>query len=654
LNNTALILLEFDKVKQRLKSYAVSSMGAALIEEIKPSVDINKIEAWLNETTEARRVIDKTSSIPLYSLNGIDNVMDKIGKTAALPPEDLAKISELLGVTQKIKKFMADKENLAPTISSYALSIFDFEDIKNEIDRCIMNGRIDDKASSVLSRLRKKIGIIEDRIKSKLENIIKSSTQSSYIQEALVSIRNGHYVIPVKKEYKKNVDGEVHDISASGSTIFIEPVEIRKYHDELKLLKIDEQKEEYKILSNLTNLIDENIREINISIEIMAYYDFLFAKGKFSKEIGGNSVSVNKDNYTKIVKGRHPLITKAPVPLDFEIGNGYNALIITGPNTGGKTVTLKTVGLLTIMVQSGLHVGANLGSNFAIYDDILVDIGDGQSIEQSLSTFSSHIRNIISIMECASKDTLVILDELGAGTDPGEGMGIAVSILEEVSAKNATIIATTHYSELKEFAQNKHGFKNGSMDFDLNTLKPLYKLNIGKAGESNAFLIALRLGMNKRIIERAHEVTYKEKKEYKNIEFKLDEVPVEAVKNEEVIKSYTEQTQNTKEKIRAKKKVEKQKIESKFNIGDCVYISTLKRTGIICELENSKGDFVVLVMKNRIVVNKKRLSLYTEAKDLYPENYDFDIIFETKENRKKKHIMDRKYVKGLTIETNKD
>jgi dsDNA-specific endonuclease/ATPase MutS2 len=257
-------------------------------------------------------------------------------------------------------------------------------------------------------------------------------------------------------------------------------------------------------------------------------------------------------------------------------------------------------------------------------------------------------------MECASKDTLVIFDELGAGTDPGEGMGIAVSILEEVSAKNATIIATTHYSELKEFAQNKPGFINGSMEFDLNTLKPLYKLNIGKAGESNAFLIALRLGMDKRIIERAHEVTYKEKKEYKNIEFKSQNKIDDVVKNEEVIKSFNEQIQNTKENIRAKKKVEKQKIESKFNLGDCVYISTLNRTGIICELENSKGDFTVLVMKKRIVVNKKRLSLYAEAKDLYPENYDFDIIFETKENRKKKHLMDRKYVKGLTIQRDKD
>lgn len=653
MNNTALNLLEFNKIKEMLKSYAVSERGKALIENIKPSTRLENIKTLLKETTEARLIIDKSSSIPLYSLNCIDAVTDKINKVSILTPEDIGKILEMLTASEKTKKFMSSKESFAPTVSSYALSIFSLDELRNEIARCIVDGRLDDRASSLLSKLRKKIHILEDRIKSKLENIVKSSTYHEYMQDTLVSIKNGHYVIPVKREYKKNINGEVHDVSASGSTVFVEPAEIKKYHEELNLLKAEEQKEEYRILSALTVMIGANLHEININIEVMSHYDFLFAKAKFSREIGGSSVSINKDNYIKIVKGRHPMITKKPVPLDFEIGNDYSSLIITGPNTGGKTVTLKTVGLLTIMVQSGLQVPVSPESNFAIFEDILVDIGDGQSIEQSLSTFSSHIRNIISILQCATKDTLVILDELGAGTDPGEGMGLAISILEEIAAKKSIIIATTHYSELKDFAKNTSGFRNGSMEFNLNTLKPLYKLNIGKPGESNAFLIALRLGMNKKIIERAHEITYKEKKSYEDVKSNITEKTNEAVKNQDIIYSYVERVETSKESIRAKKRVEKRNIKSSFNIGDCVYISTIKRTGIICEAENAKGDYAVLVMKKRIVVNKKRLSLYVESKDLYPENYDYDIIFETKENRKKRKLMNRKYVEGLQIEISK-
>lgn len=653
MNNTALELLEFNKIKEMLKNYAVSEKGKDLIENIKPSTDIKTIEVWLKEAAEARLIIDKSSSIPLHSLNGIDVLMEKINKSSILIPEDFEKILGLLIASQRTQKFMKDKESFAPIVSSYALSIFSLDELRIEVARCIVDSRIDDRASALLAKLRKKIRILEDKIKLKLENIIKSSTYHEYMQDALVSIKNGHYVIPVKREYKKNINGEVHDVSASGSTVFVEPAEIRKYHDELNLLKAEEQKEEYRILSTLTAMIAANVHEININIEVMSHYDFLFAKAKFSREIGGSSVSINKDNYIKIVKGRHPMITKKPVPLDFEIGKDYSSLVITGPNTGGKTVTLKTVGLLTIMVQSGLQVPVSPESNFAIFEDILVDIGDGQSIEQSLSTFSSHIRNIISILQCATKDTLVILDELGAGTDPGEGMGLAVSILEEIAAKNSIIIATTHYSELKDFAKNTPGFRNGSMEFDLNTLKPLYKLNIGKAGESNAFLIALRLGMKKKIIERAHEITYKEKKSYEDIKSDVTEKTNEAVKNQDIINSYVEHVETSKESVRAKKRVEKRNIKSTFNIGDCVYISTIKRTGIICEAENAKGDYAVMVMKKRIVVNKKRLSLYVESKDLYPENYDYDIIFETKENRKKRNLMNRKYVEGLQIEISK-
>lgn len=303
-----------------------------------------------------------------------------------------------------------------------------------------------------------------------------------------------------------------------------------------------------------------------------------------------------------------------------------------------------------MMAQSGIHVPVEDGSEFAVFVDVLVDIGDGQSIEQSLSTFSSHIKNIISILDNANKHTLVIMDEIGAGTDPGEGMGIAIAVLEELYMKKATILATTHYSEIKDFALNHEGFVNGCMEFDINTLKPLYKLNIGKPGESNAFLIALRLGMNKNIIERAHEVTYKEQKEYLEYKNEDKKESLEDVKESHINE---QQLQKYEEAKRLNKVYEKQKAEPMFSLGDCVYISFMNRTGIIYESENAKGEYGVLVMKKKLKINKKRLSLHIAKDELYPEDYDFDIIFETKENRKKKKTMDKKHIEGIEIELKK-
>jgi len=416
------------------------------------------------------------------------------------------------------------------------------------------------------------------------------------------------------------------------------------------MLKIQEENEVYRILSGLTALVETYQREISINMETMAQYDFAFAKAKYSRAMEGNTVKLNTGNYISIFGAKHPLIGPSAVPLDFTIGKDYRAFIITGPNTGGKTVALKTIGLLTMMVQSGLHVPVQEGSEFAVFTDIMADIGDGQSIEQSLSSFSSHIRNIKSIIDYAHSKTLVILDELGAGTDPGEGTGLAVSILETLYDKGATIVATTHFSEIKEFAKNKKGFKNGCMDFDINTLKPLYRLIIGKPGKSNAFLIALRLGIAGNIIERAHEVTYREKKVYGGELFgEHGPVVKEDIKD-------TEDTKNTKED---KKTLEyhREKLtgpkgrEPMFNIGDCVLIKKLGKTGIVYETENSRGEVGVMYKKKKMKINHKKLSLYIEAKELYPEDYDMDIVFESKENRKKRHQMSKKHVKGLVIET---
>ncbi|OPJ58573.1 endonuclease MutS2 [Clostridium oryzae] len=419
---------------------------------------------------------------------------------------------------------------------------------------------------------------------------------------------------------------------------------MKKAQDELNMWKLEEEKEVYVILSTLTNMVAEYIRELNIDIEAMAYYDFLFAKGRYSKSIDGRSVSFNSKSYIDIKQGKHPLLGRNAVPLDFTSGDKYRAVVITGPNTGGKTVALKTVGLLTMMAQSGLHVPVEQNSEFAVFADILVDIGDGQSIEQNLSTFSSHIKNVINILNCADNHTLVIVDEIGSGTDPEEGMGIAIAVLEQLYDKGAAILATTHYSEIKDFARNHEGFINGSMEFDINTLKPLYKLNIGKAGESNAFLIALKLGMNRNIIERAHEVTYKEKKDYS--QYKWEDKLKENYQEVEIHKQKTAEFKEAKKKNAA---IERTKAKSKFNLGDCVYISFMNRTGVICETENSKGEYGVMVMKKKLKINQKRLSLYISGEEMYPEDYDFDIVFESKQNRKNKKILSKRHEEGVEV-----
>lgn len=650
MNSEAMQILEFDKIREMLKLFTVSALGKDRISRLEPSIDVSVIKVWLNETTEACAILNRSSSVPIHSLCNLEGIMTKISKETTLLPEELEAILGLLLEVCKLKRFMADKQSVAPTISSYALSAYECEYLSEEIERCIQNGRVIDRASSELNKARKKIIIIEDKIKAKLEGLIKSSNTSCFLQDSIVSIRDGRYVIPVKKEHKRNIEGNILDTSASGSTVFIEPAEIRKLQDELNHCKIEEEKEVYRILSYLTNLVESYKKELSTNIEVMANYDFIFAKAKFSRSLDANPVSINTSSRICIISAKHPLIGKNAVPLDISIGEEYRTLVITGPNTGGKTVALKTVGLLTLMVQCGLHVPAAAESEFAVFTEILVDIGDGQSIEQSLSTFSSHIRNIISIVEYAGENTLVIMDELGAGTDPVEGMGLAVAILEEIHSKGAITIATTHYSEIKEYAAKWDGFENGCMEFDINTLKPLYSLKVGKAGKSNAFLISLRLGMRKDLIERAHEISYKESITY--------EAPVKNAEEKSIgdVECHTEQlpkSHKLPQNKRLKDNVNAPPAEVKFNIGDSVYISSMDRTGIVCEQEDGRGNLGVMVMQKKLIINKKRLSLHIASKDLYPDDYDFDIIFESKENRKKKKIMSKKHVEGMVIEVKK-
>lgn len=641
-NSHTFKILEFDHVKELIAQFTMSEAGKVKIVNLAPSTNVKQIRAWLDEVTEAVNILEKSASVPISSLNGMELIISQLDKGLTLKPAHFKELAEFLISCKRLKQYMKDKEFLAPRVTSYVYGIEDLSRLLEEIERCIRNGRVDDYASKELVKIRKQMSIQEDRLKDKLNQIIKSSKYKSYLQEFIVSERNGHYVIPIKKEYKGKIKGVVLDTSASGATLYIEPEEAAFLREQISILKAYEETEVDKILAELTVLVDEHLHEIRLAMETMIHYDVLFAKAKYSRLIDGRSVEVNETFNIRLKGARHPLLEKQAVPLTIDLGERYNALIITGPNTGGKTVTIKTVGLLTIMVQSGLHIPVDEGSEISIFKKVLLDIGDAQSIEQNLSTFSSHIKNIIELLKEANEYSLVLLDELGSGTDPGEGMGLATAILKQFHQKGATILATTHYSEIKDFADKTDGFMNGSMEFDIHTLQPTYRLNIGTGGESQAFAIALRLGMHPTIISDAYQITYKEEKVY---EMECDNSYEKREMDKQIaVNRYIKTKQQ-------KKPVSNQPVVM-FQQGDNVHILATGEYGIIYKGPDSFGNYLVQVKNEKKTFNYKRLKLYIAANELYPEDYDFNIIFESKENRKKAHLMERKHVDGLTIEVN--
>jgi MutS2 family protein len=627
LNKTAIKRVEFDKVLALLSEYAMSDAAKQRAKELMPIQDEKKIRRLLNETTEACTIIETSSSIPVHSLHGVEQLIALVDKGYLIAPEQFGFLGAFLDSVKKIKKFMVKQEYLAPTISSYAYSLYELTELADEISRCIRNNQVDDYASKSLMKIRNKVASLEEKIKAKLAQIMKTS--SNYLQEQVVSIRNGRYVVPVKNEYKRKFSGTILDQSSSGLTVYMEPSDLNKLQDELSFLKVEEELEVQKILGILTEMAATYKQELLLNIEGMISYDFIFAKAKLSKFMRGNEVQLRPDEGFQITNARHPLLGENAVPLTVTLGREYMALVITGPNTGGKTVTIKTIGLLAMMVQSGLHIPADHSSSFCILRDIFVDIGDHQSIEHSLSTFSSHIRNVIEILKQSREDTLIILDEIGSGTDPREGMGLAIAILEALYHSGAIIVATTHYSEIKEFAEKASGFQNGSMDFDIETLQPLYKLIIGKGGESQAFSIAQKLGMPAEIITRAKEISY-------------DQPRGETIINPAIITRKTAREKKTSQKVNEPL--------TTYQIGDSVWIPHLQTKGIVVLMPNSMGEMELLVKGQKLVLNHRRVKPFIDAKELYPEEYDLNQVFDSKDDRKKKKLMNRKHVDGLSID----
>lgn len=638
MNQHTFNLLEFKQIKETIAGFAMTKEGKAKIAGLTPSSIKKQIEAWLDEVTEAVEILKKSASVPVHGLDGMEQMLSNLNKGVVFRPDQLMKLYDFLDSCGKMRRYMKDKEYFAPRVASYVHVIEELPELANEINRCIHNGRVDDYASKELLKIRKQMAIQEERLKEKTMQLVRSNKYKPYLQEQVVSQRNGRFVIPIKKEYRTKIKGTVLDTSASGATLFIEPEDISIFQDQLSWLMADEETEVQKVLSCLTGLVEQYETQIRLAVETMVHYDFLFAKAKYSRSIHGSKVRMNDTGDMELIEAKHPLLGEKAVPLTFSMGDNKRALIITGPNTGGKTVTIKTVGLLTLMAQCGLHIPADEKSNISIFQAILVDIGDGQSIAENLSTFSSRIVNIIEILKNANNRTLTLIDELGSGTDPGEGMGLATAILETLYEKGAVILATTHYSEIKDLAEQHPGFINGSMEFDLKSLSPTYRLMIGKGGESQAFEIALQLGIHPKIIEKAHSVTYKKEKTY--VSPVSDDWKLKDMEKQVIINKH-------QDKKPAVKPVQQVPL---YQQGDNVKITPGHEFGIVYKGPDQQGNYIVQIKGEKVSVNHKRMKLYIAANELYPDDYDFDIIFQTKENRKKSKILSKRHDDQITID----
>lgn len=497
--------LEYDKILAMLKERASCCISRELVDTMEPSGDFDTVERELKLTAEAETLFYKTGRSPVDDFPDMRHCLERMHAALFLSTGELLGIASCLKAARIAKDILAKEVGEESYLYNLAGLLITHRSAEEEINRCIINeDEIFDGASPALARIRRAMRLANEKVREKLNSMIRSTAYQKYLQEPIITIRNGRFVIPVKQEYRQQVPGLIHDQSSSGATLFIEPSAVVELGNEYKKLLAEEADEIERILTELTAMLAPYADEIREDLNIMGQIDLVFAKAKLSRELNAVMPRLNRNNYVRIVRGRHPLIpADRVVPIDIWIGRDYRSLIITGPNTGGKTVTLKIVGLFALMVQSGIFVPANEGSEFPVFEHIYADIGDEQSIEQSLSTFSSHMKNIVGILDKADENSLVLLDELGAGTDPIEGAALAMSILEELNDRHCICVSTTHYSEIKAFAMTHEGMENASMEFDIDRLCPTYRLYIGIPGKSNAFEISSRLGLPSSIIDKA-------------------------------------------------------------------------------------------------------------------------------------------------------
>lgn len=642
--------LEFDKVKAGVVSFTVSPAGRLLAERLEPSTKYRQVEAWLQETAEAAELLRSGASIPLSAMEGIDPFLALLGKGRIYNEQELEQLSIWLTSVMQMKKYMNSKRHIAPTIAAYADSMYDCPALREELSRCIRYGLITDQASADLAYIRRHIYASEDKIQKKMEQALNKYRSS--LQEPVISKRRGRFVIAVKRELRKQVPGTVWDESASGQTLFVEPADAAELQVELQQWKAAEERERTVILARLSELAGSFTIELNRNVEAMASFDFITARAKLSRSYDGNKIRLSEQPVIRLVGARHPLLGPNSVPLHVELGYGWKQLIITGPNTGGKTVTLKIIGLFVLMVQSGLLVPAGKESEIGVFQHVIADVGDGQSLEQSLSTFSSHITVLKQMLQSAGPRALLLLDELAAGTDPTEGIALSIALLERLLKRGALAAATTHYNEIKAFAARTAGCQNGRMAFDAETLKPLYRLEIGEAGDSHAFAIARRFGLPEEVMQRAEQLLER-KKDHTLKQFDMGLQANRMEGHELSLALNLDLGPGAGGAAKAEEEVKAVKTAAKpFEKGDAVWIYPLKRMGVVYRPADERGNVIVQVQGRKLTFNRKRMKLYIAKAELYPDDqYDLDIVFESKENRKARKLMNRKHVEGLTIVT---
>ena len=629
MNTHYLDKLEFNKVLENLNKYCSTDLGKELAMQLTIYHDANIVKQKLAETEEAVNLVFRNSLPSFYNICDIHNYILRLESSQTLTIKGLLDLNTIFVCAKDLKNYFAKDyidANDFPILEAHFSNLYSNEGVINKITSSIIDeNTLDDKASPELQRIRKKIRNLEQDIRSKLNDMIHSSSFSKYIQENVITIRNGRFVIPIKEEYRSQVKGFVHDVSNAGSTLFIEPISIFEWNNEINQLKLEEEVEIEKILQQLTSLFYPYIEELQKDVEIIRTLDFIFAKAKYSKAISGITPIINTKKEIHLINARHPLIdSNKVVPISLELGKDFSSLLITGPNTGGKTVTLKTVGLLTCMACSGLNIPADEHSSIFVFDNIFADIGDDQSIADSLSTFSSHMTNIVEITKHANENSLILVDELGSGTDPVEGANLAISILDYFKNLGSLTIATTHYQELKKYALVTAGFENASVEFDIETLSPTYKLLIGVPGKSNAFEISQKLGLNTSIIEKAKSLMSSNDVQFEELLKNIYDNQLSIEKEKEKIEA------DSKEISLLKEKLQKQNIEKERQEKEIINTAKTKARNILLEAKEDANQIIKELSNatNSKEINTLRNSLNTKIGNLKLDPLSSDNINE--------------------------
>lgn len=603
--------LQFDLVRAEVQKRAIGQYSKEKIGDMLPHTHLETVQTRQTETKEARYILDSSQHMPFMGLTRIHHLCEQVTKGMILTPHELVECADFLRSGRMVTQFFKKNQYQTPLLYAYSQYLPDLLAIEEAVYQKISNQNVATDASRTLRKVRKQLQEVDAKRQEKLLSFMRHPKQKEMIQEPIIVQKGDHYTIPVKASYKNKIDGHIIEQSNKGQTVFVEPSQVAKLNERYVLLKAEEIAEEYQILAELTGMLAEKEAEITLAIETMTTFDIIFARAKYSRAINGITPQVNKQEKIVLKQGRHPLLPEDAVPLDFHLGATHRGVVITGANAGGKTVVLKTVGLLTLMTMFGLQIPAAEETQIAVLDHLFVDIGDQQNMDNALSTFSGHMQNLALILQQTKRNTLVLLDEIGSGTEPSEGAALAIAIMENLYEKGALIVATTHDGEIKRFAQIHEDFMPAAMAFDQETLTPRFVLHLGQTGDSQALWIAKKVQLAPDLIERAR--TYMMQKEYHTVK--------------KVFPSATKQAT-----VQASK--------PQFAKGDRVALTTNQKIGLIYE-DNGEAFVTVFVEDTMQQILRQRVKLCMSAQALYPQDYDLDQLFVDFNTRKQERDLMR-------------